>query len=244
MNFDFTSSGLSAEEISLLQKPEVKDVLAKAVNNRVDAESTVKAKQLAAQLAEAEINAAKADFKAKMDGLNEKLLKAQGQKGEPSGREIELEGAAKQLQQELDKYKQESENLQERLKDLGVTHALNNAINDYNSKSQATSLKPDTAKFIINEAKGRIKEIDGRLVPHDADGKPIITNEGFSSLDAWIGSHLRSEFPSFFNQPSGGGAVGSKTPGSATGKSISRADFDRLPAADKVKAAQTHTITD
>lgn len=220
-----------------------------AVKNRVEAEVAVKAKAKAQELAQAEIEAAKTDFKQKMDAMNAKLAEAQKASEDQQGakdnpRIVELESALTNLKKELEQRENALQEAQTQLSDYKTTRDISDAIQRYNTINPTAPVHGDLMPFLVDTAKKRAKDVDGRLVPHNPDGSPVITNDGFSPLESWIGTHLRKEYPSFFAQTHGSGAAGSRASGSASKKFSDMSESERVElyktdpqAYEKAKAA-------
>lgn len=82
-----------------------------------------------------------------------------------------------------------------------------------------------------------------KTVLKNPDGTDFTTDSGMGSIKDWISTVGRKNWPFMFESPEGSGALGNR--GGANGKSITRADWDKISdPARKAEVAKTFTITD
>lgn len=178
----------------------------------------------------AAIEAEKLSFKGKMNGLDAKLKAAQELAARfdgidadeipvlraAKGKNGELEAALSELKKNYATKEKALEEKEAQLKKLDFSQKLNQAIHQHNTQNPAVSVRDDMADVLAMIAAQRVTEIDGHTVYTKNDGSPIVKDSGYGDASAFI-EHLRSERPSLFNAPTGGGAAGSSnTLGSAT----------------------------
>ena len=79
----------------------------------------------------------------------------------------------------------------------------------------------------------------GNAVKLDSDGRPELGKDGLTPFSPaeWI-EHQKSLKPHWFPALTSGSGVGNVRDASGTGKSVKRADFDRMSAADQAKTAR------
>lgn len=85
----------------------------------------------------------------------------------------------------------------------------------------------------------------GEAVQLDSDGKPVLGKDGktpFSPVE-WL-EGMQESAPHWFPSKSSGGGAGGGASGAGGAKTITRAEFNALPPADKAKFAKTHHIKD
>lgn len=233
----------------------------------LDADESIQSALSAYQSAQIEegvtnrVEVAKVDFKKKMDAMNTKYQTAEERaaaleesfKGvDPEEIEVlkQARDKAPELQATLDamkeKYTQAELSIKEqseKLQNMQLSHTINESINAFNTEFPTVSVKPDAVDIIAMLAKDAIK-----LDPETGepkvykDGDILATDKGVATPKDWL-NIMRTERPSLFNVPTGSGASGStNNPGSA--KTLTRADFAKLPIAEQATTALTHTITD
>ena len=216
-----------------------------SIENRAQAEATVKAKELAVQLAAKQteeatkqFDAAKADFKLKMDAMDAKLKAKESDPSKPSAREQELEGVLaqvrienEQLRKGQDDLRKEKEAKELEIESLARDHLMDGEINIYNAHATKTAAdaKPDLIAYLKQEMKGRLTTIDGKIVPTHRDGTPMYTHDGFATMQTLI-TAIRQEKPSLFNHPTGSGATGQNQSGSANKPLNQMTEAERVAA--------------
>ena len=197
------------------------------------------------------VNVAKQEFKRKMDALNAKLQAAESAAAPPP-EVLEAAKAAPELQAMLDAAKLKSEAAEAELEkqrafveQMRLNQSVSAAIQEFNTANPTVAVKPDVHEWVMSLAEKalRFDPDSNQYRVYNKNGDIIATDTGAATPVDWLSS-IRSERPSIFTEPSGGGAVGnSKTNGSAD-KTISRSEFDALTPLKKAEAASTFTITE
>jgi hypothetical protein len=210
---------------------------------------------LAPELAEkigADVNgayeAARLSFKEKMDRLDAKL-KAEAERAaafegvDPNEIPVlrKAKGDAAELSAALEKHRADYQakeaalaEMRAKLERLDFQRNIEHAIRQYNTANPALAVREDAADLIEILAQQRLKQADGKQIFTDAAGTPIMRGDSFGGPDAFIEA-LRKEKPSLFNAPTGSGATGSKSAGSA--KVMKRTDFESLGKEEKMRIA-------
>lgn len=176
------------------------------------------------------VDVVKGDFKSKMDALNAKKVAAEEHAaafGDITPEEIKsLRAASGKAEEytatlaEKDKIIAEKEkqigDVNQKLQGLQLSTTIASAINEYDAKNPTVTVKPDMKDLIGILANDVLKldENTGQFRVYDKSGNIVATDKGAASPVDWL-NILRSERPSLFNAPTGGGASGSKHPGSA-----------------------------
>ncbi len=204
----------------------------------------------------------KGAFKVKMDSLDAKLKheqeRAKAFEGiEPDevdvlrksrGKSSELEAALNDLKQ---KYQQKEKAVAEKeaalvekeqfIKKLDFSRKLTDTVRQFNTQNPNVAVRDDMLDIVEMLAATRSKEVEGVTVFMKDDGTPLVKESGYAGVDTFI-EHLRGERPSLFKTPTGSGATGSNSPGSA--KTITRAEYEKLDPMKRLEAAQKFKITE
>lgn len=199
----------------------------------------------------------KPEFKSKMDALDAKYKDVLSQLGDFKGMDIETvkiwKSAAEknsEITAQLDAMKQRTEEAEAvakshvaELQNMRRLGEVTRAINEYDSKFETRKVKSDAKDIVamLSEQALRYDDEAKRFKVYNGD-EPLATDQGPASTVDWL-VMLRKERPSLFEQPSGSGAPGSTSSGSAS-NTMTRGEFERLPPAKQGEVVRTHTITD
>lgn len=175
-------------------------------------------------------NVAKQSFKAKMDGLNAKLEAANGQLEAfggvtpdeikslkaASGKAPELEATLAEKDKRIAELEKADKDKDARLQNMLRSNTIAAAINEYDTAHPTVSVKPDMKDVVSMLAQDalRFDEATGQFRVYNKQGEIVATDKGAASPVDWL-LMLRDERPSLFNVPTGGGASGSTSSGSA-----------------------------
>ena len=208
-----------------------------------------------------QLDVAKGEFKKKMDALDVKLKSAEEKAANaPDIDEDELKALREardknpELQATLDAMKKKTETAEQALQDkinevqqMQLTQTVNQSIQDYNTAHPTVMLKPDMHDVVAMLASDSLRFDDEakKFRVYNADGDIIATDKGAATPVDWL-IKLRTERPSLFNAPAGGGAPGSNNNGGATKKYSEMSESERTELFrtdraqfDKVRAAAT-----
>lgn len=158
--------------------------------------------------------------------------------------ELEWQGRFDGVVAERDEAKNENMALKKQVDEDAFKFDAQLAISRHNAKYKAVAVQEGgAATDLIEKMMKSRKVIDNRVVMLDNE-KEFTTDSGIGSLDDWINTVGRRDFPYLFNQPAGGGATGSTSSGAGS-KQITRSEFDAISdPVRKSEIARTHTITD
>ena len=249
MSFKFTEiEGIDAE---LATQLDANALITSAVSAHIDTSATN------------QVGVAKEQFKQKMNALNTKLQAAEEKAANsPDIDEDELKALREardknpELQATLDAMKQKTADAEAALKtqikevqQMKLAQTVNSSIQEYNTEHPTVMLKPDMVDVVGMLASDSLRYDDEskKFRVYNAEGDIIATDKGAATPVDWL-IKLRTERPSLFNAPAGGGAPGSKTPGGATKKYSEMSESERTTLYradraefDKLKAAETET---
>lgn len=118
--------------------------------------------------------------------------------------------------------------------------AYKGSVLDNQIRSVTSGLHPKAVEDALLHARNIFSlDAKGNAVQLDSEGRPVLGKDGatpFSPAE-WI--ELQKELkPHWFPMGTSGSGSGASRDASGTGKSIKRADFDRLPVADQGKVAR------
>lgn len=116
--------------------------------------------------------------------------------------------------------------------DRMVTDAVLNEKSGADPRALQDILSRSYGVFVVKDD-GKIEARDGEAVIYGADGATPMT-----PLE-WLGK-LKSEAPYFFKNSSGGGAAGNQ--GGNTIAGMSREDFQKLPATERLRLARQYNL--
>lgn len=141
-----------------------------------------------------------------------------------------LEGQVAEARAEAAKQKKAREDAEMRVHRMTVEHAITQVAAD-----DKTGLNMAALPDVLNRAHNvwHIEE-GGRLVPKEG-GAIVRGEDGTSpmSVSEWFGK-LRKDAPYYFKSSTGGGAVGGAGEGGAQYGGMTKADFDKLPAEQRL----------
>ncbi len=172
------------------------------------------------------LDVAKAEFKIKMDNMDAKTKEAHAVADKFKGldpdeipvlqearkKNPELEGALDEMRKERDEYLTKLESRESELQLTQFKDTISKTVNSFNTQNPDISVRDDMREFVDDLAIKHFRDIDGKLIPHKADGTPLITKDGYGNESDWL-AQLREDKPSLFNSPTGSGATGSKGQG-------------------------------
>lgn len=156
--------------------------------------------------------------------------------------ELDFQAQLKGRDSKIEEYEKSFEVLKQARADDAFRFDAHTAISAVNMNNKQSPIHDGATPLVVEKAMAaRRVTADGRIIMMDGD-KEFTTDKGIGSLEDWINTVCRRNYPFLFKQPSGGGAVGSGYSGGAGNKTITRAEFDSLPADKKADVARNYKI--
>lgn len=176
----------------------------------------------------------------KFDNEEEAALIAAGKVDEVIAKRMSKRDAE---QQKILKAAQDAEKAAQGVAETFKSRVLDNHI-------RAAAAKAGIHPFAVDDALLRARAIfslndKGDAIQAGADGAPVLGKDGKTSFGPaeWLDT-MKEQAPHWFPSGASGGGAGGSGGAGAGGKTITRAAFDSLSAAEKSKAAKTLTIVD
>lgn len=170
------------------------------------------------------VDVAKAEFKRKMDSMDEKLRDAQARADnapdidpdelkalkEARDKNPELQATLDALKKRTEEAEKTLQKKEEELLTMRLGNTVASSINEYDTAHPSASVKPDMKDVVSMLARDALKldSDSGKFRVYDSNGDIVATDKGAATPVDWL-VKLRSERPSLFNTPAGSGAPGS-----------------------------------